>query len=81
MKTEFATELDELKHWVDAVRQLPRFLRTRDARALLDELEGAGIAQGADIAGGGDVSGVAHKIGRSPDALLSSLRKCPFGLG
>lgn len=81
MKTEFASEREELRVWIDAVRQLPRFLRTKDARALLDALEGAGIAKGDDLGSGADVDDIASKLGRSKDALVEALRRCPFGLG
>lgn len=81
MKTEFANDRDELRVWIDAVRQLPRFLRTKDARALLDALEAVGVAKGEDLGAGGDVDDVAQKLGRTKDALVAALRRCPFGIG
>ena len=76
----FATELDELKNWVEAVRQLPRFLRTPEAKLLIDDLETAGIKTGADLADDASVDELATKLGRTKDALFASLRRCPFGL-
>lgn len=72
MRTDFATEIDELKAWVDAVRPLPRFLRTKEARSLMDALEAVELAQPFET--------VAERLGKTRDDLLASLRKCPFGL-
>jgi hypothetical protein len=71
--TTFATELEELQGWVAAVRQLPRFLRTKDARALLEALEALSLD-------GLSFEDVAVRVGRGRDALLASLRRCPFGV-
>jgi hypothetical protein len=72
MRATYANELEELQAWVEAVRQLPRFLRTKDARALFDELAAVELT--------GTIGEVASRIGRPTDVLLASLRKCPFGL-
>jgi hypothetical protein len=77
MRTDFANEMEELKAWVDAVRPLPRFLRTKDARVLMDALEPVtatsdGLAQPFDS--------IAERLGRSRDELLAALRRCPFGV-
>lgn len=80
MKAEHANPREELRAWIDAVRQLPRFLRTSDARALLDALEGAGISHGRDLGTGDALDDVAHRIGRTTDAIVASLRRCPFGI-
>lgn len=80
MKTDFASDLDELKNWVEGVRQLPFFLRTKAARELFDALGAAGIANGADL-DGKDIDEVAARVGKNKDALMASLRKCPFGIG
>lgn len=74
MRAEHATESDELKAWVEAVRALPRFLRTKDARALFDALSAVELGDGATFAD------VAPKIGRSTEQLVAALRKCPFGI-
>ncbi len=72
MRATYANELDELLAWVEAVRQLPRFLRTKDARALFDDLAAIDLT--------GTFTDVAVRVGRHEDALLASLRKCPFGI-
>jgi hypothetical protein len=72
MRATYANELEELTAWVEAVRQLPRFQRTKDARALFDDLAAADLS--------GTFADVAARVGRSTDALLASLRKCPFGI-
>lgn len=74
MRAQHATEADELKAWVDAVRILPRFLRTPDARALFDALAEVPLHEGATFAD------VAPRIGRSTEELIAALRKCPFGV-
>jgi hypothetical protein len=74
MRATHATEYDELKAWVDAVRVLPRFLRTKEARALFDELDQVALQDGMDFAV------VSSRIGRTADSLRDALRKCPFGL-
>ncbi len=72
MRATYANELEETQAWVEAVRQLPRFLRTKDARALFDDL--------AKVELTGTFTDVCDRVGRSQDALLTALRKCPFGL-
>ena len=74
MRAQHATEYDELKAWVDAVRVLPKFLRTKDARALFDALDAVPLGEGDTFAH------VAARIGRSAEELAAALRKCPFGL-
>lgn len=74
MRAQHATEYDELKAWVDAVRALPKFLRTKDARALFDALDAAPLGDGDTFAS------VAPRIGRSAEELAASLRRCPFGI-
>jgi hypothetical protein len=71
MRADFANEMEELKAWVDAVRPLPRFLRTKDARALMDTLESVELST---------FDAVAERVGRSRDELLAALRRCPFGV-
>jgi hypothetical protein len=72
MRADFANETEELKAWVDAVRPLPRFLRTKDARALMDALENVELSASFDA--------VAERLGRTRDDLLAALRRCPFGV-
>jgi hypothetical protein len=79
MDAAYASDLDELKNWVEGVRQLPRFLRTKDAGALFDALAAVGVARGADL-DGASVDDVATRLGRERDALMAALRRCPFGL-
>lgn len=74
MRATHATEYDELKAWIDAVRALPRFLRTKEARALFDDLDQVPLSDGMDFAV------VGTRIGRSAEQLRDALRKCPFGL-
>jgi hypothetical protein len=79
MKAAYASDLDELKNWVEGVRNLPSFLRTPAARALFTSLEGVGVSCAADL-DGKDVDALAQKIGTNKDALMASLRVCPFGV-
>ena len=70
MRAEYANEIEELKAWVDAVRPLPRFLRTKDARVLMDALEpltsaADGLSQPFEA--------IAERLGRSRDDLLAAL--------
>lgn len=72
MRAEHASELDELKSWVDAVRPLPRFLRTKDARGLMDALERLELTTTFEA--------IASQLGKTREDLLAALRKCPFGV-
>jgi hypothetical protein len=74
-----ASDLDRLRHWVDSVKLIPRFLRTKDAKALMDGLTAVGILAGADLVGAA-FDGIAARLGSSETQLRSALGKCPFGI-
>ena len=65
MRTDFASEIDELKARVDAVRPLPRFLRTKEARTLMDALEAVELAQ--------PFESVAERLGAERTGVVAAL--------
>ncbi len=72
-------EMSKLGQWVDGVRAIPRFLRTREARAVFDALAEIGVKGSADLAGPLSLTRGAGWIGRTEDELKQVLGKCPFG--
>ena len=79
MHVAAATELDALRTWVDGVAQLPKLFRTREARALFDALEKAGLASVEALSDTLDLNAIARRIGQNAEILRASIKRCPFG--
>jgi hypothetical protein len=74
-----ASDMDRLKHWVDSVKNLPRFFRTREAGTLMDALANVGIISGADLANA-VFEDIASRLGSPTEQLRITLGRCPFGI-